>query len=193
TAANAVRGTATGGDAGRGGDRAFVRSDRAGDARARIAVPGSRDHVTVGKIVGGDSIASVSANGGDGGDADLTLSPQATTGDSGAAIAQSSATNTGDTGPASSTADANPVAVSGNSGMSGKTGDADATVTQTDTSLLLSSKSVTGAARSGNTGDSGATGDARASGTATSHANSGADSKATAHSGSTGVAANDTT
>ena len=47
------------------------------------------------KAVGGDSIAVASANGGDGGSVVLHIDPLATSGNSGAAVAQSSATNTG--------------------------------------------------------------------------------------------------
>src|SRR5947207_5763894 len=60
--------------------------------------------VNVGPIRGGDSIADASANGGNGGSVQATIDPVAASGDSGASTAQSSATNTGDTGAASSTA-----------------------------------------------------------------------------------------
>ena len=51
-----------------------------------------------------------------GGSVHATIDPAATSGDSGASTAQSSATNTGDTGAASSTAISDPSAVSGDSG-----------------------------------------------------------------------------
>ena len=70
---------------------------------------------------GGDSIAVASADGGSGGSVDIDVSPVAISGDSGATTAQSSATNTGNTGPASSTSVSNPVSISGNSGDTGRT------------------------------------------------------------------------
>jgi len=90
--------------AGDGGFRASSRSGRAGDARSRLNV-GSRGTLNGARgITGGDSIAETNANGGDGGEAELEQNPEATSGDSGKSIAQSSSTNTGDTGAASSTA-----------------------------------------------------------------------------------------
>ena len=59
---------------------------------------------------------------GDGGDVKGTVLPTARTGDSGTTDSQSSATNTGATGPASSTAWFLPVARSGDSGSTGSTG-----------------------------------------------------------------------
>src|SRR5439155_8887064 len=71
--------------------------------------------VNVGPITGGDSIASATANGGNGGDVAAAIDPLAVSGDSGASTAQSSATNTGDTGAAASTAVSSPVALPGRS------------------------------------------------------------------------------
>src|SRR5205823_12874062 len=126
-----------------------------------------------------------SANGGEGGDANLMQSPSPFRADSGAARAQSSATNTGDTGPATSTADASPVAISGDSGKTGATGDAKVNVTDDNNTIKAKGAPLTFAS-SGNTGDSGHTGDARAASSAKSNANSGAQSKADAVSGDTG-------
>ncbi|MDP8938632.1 MAG: hypothetical protein M3O23_13050, partial [Actinomycetota bacterium] len=77
-----------------------------------------------GVAIGGASIAIGSANGGAGGAATVSANPVAITGNSGHAVAQSSATNFGWTGPAFSLAVSNPVALSGRSGSTGATGPA---------------------------------------------------------------------
>src|SRR5581483_11013932 len=89
-----VRGA--GGAGGNGGDRASARSGRAGDANSRVRV-GNRSRVRIGAVTGGDSIANVDANGGDGGGVKIDASPTAASGNSGASTAQSSSTNTGNT------------------------------------------------------------------------------------------------
>jgi hypothetical protein len=109
------------------------------------------------------------ASGGKGGSVDVTVIPTAISGRSGDTTAQSSATNTGDTGWAASTGTASPVALSGSSGP---TGDA--------------------AGKKSSSGGSGSTGDAAAIGSARSAANSGARGNAVATSGQTGAATNDT-
>src|SRR5207249_8439026 len=88
--------------------------------------------VNVGPIRGGDSIANATANGGNGGSVQATIDPLAVSGDSGASTAQCSATNTGDTGAASSTAVSSPVAISGDSGPTGDTGTGSAPLTAAD-------------------------------------------------------------
>src|SRR5205085_7085685 len=125
-AANAVNALLLGGNGASGGDKARVRSGRAGDAKARQTISGRGNRVTLGSVTGGDSIANGSVNGGAGGDVHSDQSPTAVSGDSGLSRAQSSATNTGNTGPACSTANASPVAASGGSGASGNTGEAKA-------------------------------------------------------------------
>src|SRR5207253_5580843 len=107
---NKVRGRAFGGDGGRGGDFNGAEAGNGGTAgTGAITVSGKNAHVDV-VTRGGDAIAQLEANGGNGGAANLTEDPVAWSGNSGTAWAQSSATNTGNTGPATSTADANPQA-----------------------------------------------------------------------------------
>src|SRR5205807_154212 len=101
---------------------------------------------------GGDSIANGQVDGGNGGSVQATIDPLAASGDSGASTAQSSATNSGDTGAASSTAVSSPQAVSGDSGPSGDTGAARVTIGATN-SALKGSVDLTPLARSGATGD----------------------------------------
>ncbi|MCU1451563.1 MAG: hypothetical protein JWP02_3733 [Acidimicrobiales bacterium] len=141
------------------------------------------------RVSGGDSIAVASADGGNGGWVEVDVSPVAISGDSGVTTAQSSATNTGDTGAASSTSVSNPVAISGNSGDTGRTGDVNSHVSASNTAIK-GKVSVDGSANSGNSGDSGRTGNASANGVAISNANSGAGSVSNASSGDTGTAAN---
>ena len=148
--------------------------------RAGSAVRGRPNRVSGGKTVGGDSIAQGEANGGDGGSPWISETPLAQSGDSGTAWAQSSATNTGNTGPATSTANASPTALSGDSGDSGRTGDAKGTLSATNTEIK-GRVSVSGDATSGRSGDTGNTGDARADGAAFSVANSGALAHPTRH------------
>src|SRR5207302_6703355 len=173
---------------GRGGDRLHVRSERAGDARVRRSIKGRNNVVTGGKVTGGDSIAQGTANGGDGGSPWISEDPLAQSGDSGTAWAQSTATNTGNTGPASSTANASPVAASGGSGDSGNTGKATADLTASNAKIKGSSK-VAATVRSGDSGKTGATGDARAAGAGQSPCNPGALSPTHPASGSTRPAA----
>src|SRR5207245_8575145 len=116
------------------------------------------------------------ANGGNGGAANVTANPTARSGDSGLSWSQSSATNTGNTGPATSTAESNPFAISGNSGASGATGPATVNLNAVNTGLLGEAEAggdFTGAF-SGDSGDTGEAGDASAFGTANSLANAGA-------------------
>jgi hypothetical protein len=87
------------------------------------------------KVTGGDSIAVASSNGGAGGSVILHVAPLTITGDSGATVAQSSATNTGNTGASSSTSVSNPVAISGNSGSTGGTGDVHVNVSAVNTAI----------------------------------------------------------
>jgi hypothetical protein len=141
------------------------------------------------KATGGDSIAVASADGGSGGWVEVDASPVAISGDSGVTTAQSSATNTGNTGASSSTSTANPVAVSGDSGSTGRTGDVTSHVSASNTAIK-GKVNVDGSARSGDSGNSGRTGSASANGTAISNANSGAGSVSNASSGDTGTAAN---
>ena len=54
----------------------------------------------------------------------VTANPLAASGDSGPATAQSSATNSGDTGWSTSISESNPLAISGDSGATGHTGPA---------------------------------------------------------------------
>jgi hypothetical protein len=144
----------------------------------------------IGRVSGGDSIAVASANGGSGGSVTIDVSPVAVSGDSGTTTAQSSATNTGNTGPASSTSVSNPVAVSGNSGSTGSTGDVHSTAAALNTAIK-GKATVNVDATSGDSGKSGPTGNATAVGAAVSSANSGAQSASNAASGSTGSVSND--
>src|SRR3954465_2691718 len=141
------------------------------------------------RVSGGDSIAVASANGGGGGSAFIHIDPVAISGDSGTTVAQSSATNTGNTGPASSTSISSPVAISGDSGSTGKTGDTHVNVAAVNTAIK-GRATVDANVHSGNSGDSGRTGNANAVGVAVSSANSGATSASNAQSGSTGDAVN---
>src|SRR3954469_4121415 len=141
------------------------------------------------RAVGGDSIAVASANGGQGGSAFIHIDPVAVSGDSGVAVGQSSATNTGNTGPASSTSISSPVAISGDSGSTGRTGDVHTNVAAVNTAIK-GKATVDANAHSGNSGNSGPTGNANAVGVAVSSANSGATSASNAQSGSTGDAVN---
>ncbi|MEN3314658.1 MAG: hypothetical protein V7605_892, partial [Acidimicrobiaceae bacterium] len=61
----------------------------------------------------GSSVATSDAGGAAGGDATVTVTPTAVTGDSGPAHAASAATNSGDTGDSASLATAAPVGISG--------------------------------------------------------------------------------
>jgi hypothetical protein len=141
------------------------------------------------RVSGGDSIAVASANGGSGGSVFIHIDPVAMSGNSGPAVAQSSATNTGNTGPASSTSVSSPVAVSGNSGSTGPTGDVHSNVSAVNTAIK-GRATVDADASSGRSGNSGNTGNATAVGTAVSNANSGATSASNAQSGDTGSVAN---
>jgi hypothetical protein len=141
------------------------------------------------RVAGGDSIAVASANGGNGGSVGIRINPLAVSGDSGTAIGQSSATNTGNTGPASSTSISSPVAISGDSGSTGRTGDVRSNVAAVNTAIKGRAV-VDGGAGSGNSGNSGRTGNANAVGVAVSNANSGAQSSSNAVSGDTGNAVN---
>src|SRR3954451_5199584 len=108
------------------------------------------------RAVGGDSIAVASANGGEGGSAIIHIDPVAISGDSGTTVAQSSATNTGNTGPASSTSVSSPVAISGNSGSTGATGDARTSVSAVNTAIK-GRATVDADTHSGRSGNSGST------------------------------------
>src|SRR5438270_9690856 len=140
---------------------------------ALMASPSGADTITItGQSTGGDSIAVASANGGSGGSIFLNIRPEAISGASGSVTAQSSATNTGNTGPASSTSISSPVAISGNSGSTGGTGDVHSSADVTNTAIK-GSASADPAAVSGDSGNSGRTGTAVAVGSAVSNANSG--------------------
>jgi hypothetical protein len=102
---------------------------------------------------GGASVGTGDAGGGSGGDANVVVNPVARTGDSGTASASSSATNTGNTGDATSFAVSNPVATSGQTGGTAQTAPATGS---------SSPASQTG------TGTSGGGGGGSGSGTATS-------------------------
>src|SRR5947207_12282175 len=89
---------------------------------------------------GGDSTGSGSANGGSGGSPSVVIAPVAQSGNSGDVHAESSATNTGNTGPATSTAISNPVAITGNSGSTGGTGSVHSTQRDATTSKVTASR-----------------------------------------------------
>lgn len=141
------------------------------------------------RVSGGDSIAVANASGGSGGSVFVDVSPVAASGNSGAVVAQSSATNTGNTGAGSSTSVSSPVAISGNSGSTRRTGDVHSSVSAVNTAIK-GRATVNAPVRSGASGNSGSTGNANAVGAAVSNANSGAQSSSNAASGSTGDAAN---
>ena len=128
------------------GDDSSALSGKGGDVSETVNVSGSSNNLTIGSIVGGDSIAQVQANGGPGGNVSLTISPLASSGPSGASNAQSSATNTGNTGGSSSTATSNPTAQTGNSGDTGRSGDATSNISLGLQSAVISSndESATG-------------------------------------------------
>src|SRR4051794_40028217 len=115
------------------------------------------------RAVGGDSIAVASADGGAGGSAFIHIDPVAISGDSGTTVAQSSATNTGNTGPASSTSISSPVAISGDSGSTGRTGDVHSSVAAVNTAINGRGKGETRPS-SGGRGEPGGTGKQGAAG-----------------------------
>src|SRR5207302_3737328 len=144
----------------------------------------------IGAVLGGNSVATGAANGGDGGAASLESSPTAVSGDSGLSRSQASATNTGATGDATSRAVADPQAISGNSGATGATGPATSDIAASNGGILGTTVAVGGDAVTGDSGDSGATGAAAADAFAVSFANSGALAISTSLSGNTGGASN---
>ncbi|MDQ6928507.1 MAG: hypothetical protein M3159_07580, partial [Actinomycetota bacterium] len=89
-----------------------------------------------GVAVGGSSVAIGDASGGNGGNVVVLAVPIALSGSSGGVSAQSSSTNTGDTGPAWSGAVSVPIAISGSSGSTGATGPATSNPTAINLGLL---------------------------------------------------------
>jgi hypothetical protein len=112
-----------------------------GDGGVAIPVAGPGGAAVIlgplpGLAVGGSSVAIGDASGGNGGNVAVLAVPIAVTGSSGWTSAQSSATNSGHTGPASSGALSVPVAISGNSGSTGATGPAHSNPTAINLAIL---------------------------------------------------------
>lgn len=111
---------------------------------------------------GGSGAGTADSGGGNGGSNVVVSNPVATSGKSGDASASSSATNTGQTGDATSQAVSNPVSSSGGSGGSGGTGDRGATSNPSATNTAVLGTAVAGGqlAASNASDSTGVTGDA---------------------------------